>query len=71
MKKGAFRNFSKFTGKHLCQILSFNKVAGQARYERVSRKNLPSNRTIRRTRTIGSRNRHARKKRMRFADTAT
>ena len=24
-KKGAFRNFPKFTGKHLCQSLFFNK----------------------------------------------
>ena len=27
-KKGALRNFAKFTGKHLCQSLNFNKVAG-------------------------------------------
>ena len=27
-KKGVFRNFAKFTGNHLCQRLSFNKVAG-------------------------------------------
>ena len=27
-KKGALRNFSKFTGKHLCQSLFFNKFAG-------------------------------------------
>ena len=27
-KKGVFRNFAKFTGKHLCQKLFFNKVAG-------------------------------------------
>ena len=27
-KKGAPRNFAKFTGKHLCQSLFFNKVAG-------------------------------------------
>ena len=27
-KKGALKNFVKFTGKHLCQSLSFNKVAG-------------------------------------------
>ena len=26
-KKGALRNFIKFTGKHLCQSLFFNKVA--------------------------------------------
>ena len=28
MKKGVLRNFAKFTGKHLCQSLSFNKFAG-------------------------------------------
>ena len=27
-KKGVLRNFTKFTGKHLCQSLFFNKVAG-------------------------------------------
>ena len=27
-KKGVLRNFSKFTGKHLCPRLFFNKVAG-------------------------------------------
>ena len=27
-KKGALRNFAKFTGKHLCQSLFFNKFAG-------------------------------------------
>ena len=27
MKKGVLRNFGKFTGKHLCQSLFFNKVA--------------------------------------------
>ena len=27
-KKGVFRNFTKFTGKHLCQSHFFNKVAG-------------------------------------------
>ena len=27
-KKGALRNFTKFTGKHLHQSLFFNKVAG-------------------------------------------
>ena len=26
MRKGVFRNFAKFTGKHLCQSLFFNKV---------------------------------------------
>ena len=28
MKKGVPKNFAKFTGKHLCQSLYFNKVAG-------------------------------------------
>ena len=28
MKKGILKNFSKFTGKHLCHSLIFNKVAG-------------------------------------------
>ena len=28
-KKVVLRNFPKFTGKHLCQSLSFNKVAGE------------------------------------------
>ena len=28
MKKGVLRNFTKFTGKHLCQSLFFNKVVG-------------------------------------------
>ena len=28
MKKDVLRNFAKFTGKHLCQSLFFNKVAG-------------------------------------------
>ena len=27
-KKGVLRNFAKLTGKHLCQNLFFNKVAG-------------------------------------------
>ena len=27
-KKGVLRNFGKFTGKHQCQSLFFNKVAG-------------------------------------------
>ena len=27
-KKGFLRNFAKFTGKHLCQSLFLNKVAG-------------------------------------------
>ena len=28
VKKGVLRNFTKFTGKHLCQSILFNKVAG-------------------------------------------
>ena len=28
VKKGILKNFAKFTGKHLGQSLSFNKVAG-------------------------------------------
>ena len=28
IKKGVLKNFAKFTGKRLCQSLSFNKVAG-------------------------------------------
>ena len=27
-KKGVLRNFTKFTGKHLCKSFFFNKVAG-------------------------------------------
>ena len=30
VKKGVLRNFLKFTEKHLCQSLFFNKVAGSA-----------------------------------------
>ena len=30
MRKSVLRNFAKFTGKHLCQSLFFNKVAGTA-----------------------------------------
>ena len=28
MRKGVLRNLTKFAGKHLCQGLFFNKVAG-------------------------------------------
>ena len=28
-RKGVLKNFAKYTGKHLCQSLFFNKVAGQ------------------------------------------
>ena len=27
-KKGVFKNLAKFTGKHFCQSLFFNEVAG-------------------------------------------
>ena len=33
IKEGVLRNFSKFTGKHLCQSLFFNKVASSCRHE--------------------------------------
>ena len=42
-----------------------------ASYERVNPKNLPAKVTIRRTRTIGPRNRVVRKKKVRFAPSAT
>ena len=29
-KKAVLKNFAKFTGKHVCQSLFFNKVAAQA-----------------------------------------
>ena len=28
VRKGVLRNFAKFTGKHLCQVRFYNKVAG-------------------------------------------
>ena len=31
-KKGILRNFAKFSGKHLCQSLFLNKVAGLQLY---------------------------------------
>ena len=34
-KKGVLRNFAKFTGKHLCQRLFFNKVAGLSTFGRL------------------------------------
>ena len=48
-----------------------NEASFLARYERVSRRNLPSNVRIRRTSTIGPKNRRTKKKRATFADTAT
>ena len=35
IKKSVLKNFAKFTGKHLCQSLLFNKGAGLRRYSRV------------------------------------
>ena len=35
-EKGVLRNFAKFTGKHLCQSLFFNKVAGAASEQKQS-----------------------------------
>ena len=34
-KKSVLRNFTKFTGKQLCQSLIFNKVAGLAKFVRT------------------------------------
>ena len=34
VKKGVLRNFAKFTGKHLCQRLFFNKVAKKRLWHR-------------------------------------
>ena len=30
VRKGVLRNYAKITGKHLCQSLFFNKVAGRS-----------------------------------------
>ena len=32
VRKGVLRNFAKSTGKHLCQSLFFNKVAGLGQF---------------------------------------
>ena len=40
MKKYILRNFIKFTGKHLCQILFFNKVARLLRPATLLKKRL-------------------------------
>ena len=37
-EKGVLRNFTKFTGKHLCQRLFFNKVAG-LKFCKISKNN--------------------------------
>ena len=37
VRKGVLRNFAKFTGKHLCQSLSFNEVVGlEALFNKVA-----------------------------------
>ena len=36
MKKGIFRNFAKFTTKHLYQNIFFNKVAGLPKHLRAT-----------------------------------
>ena len=33
IKKSVFRNLTKFTGRHLCQSIFFNKVAGLRPYQ--------------------------------------
>ena len=35
-KKGVLRKFAKFTGKHLCQSLFLNTIAGLAKFLRTS-----------------------------------
>ena len=35
-KKGVLRNFAKFTGKHLCRSLFFNKVVGACNWATAS-----------------------------------
>ena len=42
IKKGVLRNFAKFTGKHLCQSLFFNKiaVAGEMNFSRTPEHNI-------------------------------
>ena len=39
IKKGVIRNFVKLTGKHMCQSIFFNKVAG-LRYATLLKKRL-------------------------------
>ena len=39
VRKSVFRNFAKFTGKHLCQNLFFNKVLGLRRKTLLKKKN--------------------------------
>ena len=37
VQKSVFRNFTKFTGKHLCQSLFFNEVAGLVNFVKFPR----------------------------------
>ena len=53
------------------RVCLLNDTSFIVKYERVSRKNLPSNMTIRQTKTTGPRNRRTRKKKVRFPYTAT
>ena len=49
------------------QVTLPNGTLFMAKYERMSRKTLPRNKTVTRTGTIGPRKRRVRKKRVRFA----
>ena len=40
-EKGVLENFTKFAGKHLCQSLFFNKVAGLAPSEVIYKNRFP------------------------------
>ena len=42
-EKGVLKNFTKFTGKHLCQSLFFNKVAGSLLKKRLYHRCFPVN----------------------------
>ena len=37
IRKGVLRNFAKFTGKHLWQVLFYNKVAGLEKFCEISK----------------------------------
>ena len=39
-KKGVLKNLAKFTGKHLCQSLFFNKVTGCETYNFIKKEDL-------------------------------
>ena len=42
-KKDVFRNFTKFTGKHLCQGAFFNKVAAATLLKKIWHRCFPVN----------------------------